>query len=157
MPGWQDIDPAQLLPVLPVIWAWSYERDSGEFTGRLLGDRIPAVAGRSITGLSMAEYYQGWNYEEIYAVRRRIVDEPAIGLERGQVFRANGQIGLGERLMLPLARDGRHADTIIGATSFELRPDFLAETTVSSSGNVPSNDAAPACYLGGTTSEFFPL
>ena len=154
MPGWQDLDPSQLTPVLPEIWAWGYDRETDRFTGRLLGEKIHVLLGRSIANVSMEAYFEGWNHAEIVACRKRVVDEPAIALERGQIFRCDGQIGFGERLILPLAKDGRHTDMIVGASDYELRADFLAEAT-GPGGAEPGKSALG--YLGGTVTQFFPL
>ena len=43
MPAWQDIKPARIAAQLPIIWSYSYDQGTDEFTGRLAGDRIVQV------------------------------------------------------------------------------------------------------------------
>jgi hypothetical protein len=39
---------------------------------------------------------------------------------QGQLYRHIGRVGMAERIVLPLADDGAHADGIIGATTYSL-------------------------------------
>ena len=50
MPAWRDIDPLKIVPYLPIVWAWRYDRQDDRFTGRLAGDAITRAFGRSLRG-----------------------------------------------------------------------------------------------------------
>jgi len=152
MPAWQQIDATEIAPVLSIIWSWKYDRMADSFTGRIAGDEIRTMVGRPITGVPMADYFEGWNYEQIFIRHKRVVTEPAIALERGLVFYRGDYCGLGERLILPLAGDGVRGDGIVGATSYHLQPALFDG----------SNDMAQLyrkyrAMLGGTATAYFPL
>ena len=151
MPGWRDLDPAEMVPALPLIWVWGYDRKTNRFTGRLAGEEVRSIVGRPIVNVPMEEYFERWNYAEIFARHKRVVDEPAIAVEKGQVFRCNDRVGFGERVILPLARDGLQADMTIAATTYRLGPE---------AGETASGISAGQRFiyrLGGTETQFFPL
>src|SRR5271157_976920 len=55
MPSWDDIRPSQITAELPIIWSYKYDRTAEVFTGRLAGNRIEEVFGKSFRGSPMAE------------------------------------------------------------------------------------------------------
>lgn len=120
LPAWRDIDPAALKPYLPIVWSWKYDRASDCFTGRLAGETITMLFGRSLRGRPMAEFFRADAYPRIFARHKRVVTEPALYHGIGLVFRHEGRAGQGERIILPLAGDGRNGDGILGATVYEL-------------------------------------
>ena len=55
MPSWGELRPAAMARQLPLIWSYRFDRSTGEFTGRLAGNRITEVSSRNAsTGLSSA-------------------------------------------------------------------------------------------------------
>jgi hypothetical protein len=76
MPAWGDIEPLAIAPHLPIVWAWKYNRAADRFTGRLAGEEINAAFGKSLRGVDMAEFFQDFHYDEIFARHRRVVTEP---------------------------------------------------------------------------------
>jgi len=118
MPGWKDIDPAAIARHLPIVWAWNYDRDTDTFTGRLAGEDIIAVFGKSIRGVAMKEFFADWQYDLIFERYKRVVTEPAFARGSGPVFIHARRYGTGERIVLPLAADGVHADCVLGATVY---------------------------------------
>lgn len=127
MPGWSDIDPAKLKSLLPFIWSWSYDHASDSFTGRLAGEEINAIFHKSLRQVPMAAFFKDWDYETIFARHKRVIDEPSIAIGKGLVFSHAGRQIFGERLILPLASDGKHADGIIGATFYDFNRLNLAD------------------------------
>lgn len=119
MPAWQDIDPTVIARHLPITWAWKYDRAANSFTGRLAGETINAIFGKSLRNARMEEFFAGWNYETIFERHRRVVCEPCVAIGKGLVFIHAERYGTGERVILPLARDGIEGDGIIGATVYE--------------------------------------
>jgi hypothetical protein len=119
MPGWSDIDPAQIKPLLPILWSWTYDRASDSFTGRIAGEEINTIFKKSLRHMPMAEFFKDWDYPTIFQRHKRVVDVPCIAIGSGLVFSHAGRQAFGERLILPLASDGVHADGIIGATVYE--------------------------------------
>lgn len=119
MPGWSDIDPTVIARHLPIMWSWKYDRAQDSFTGRLAGETINAIFGKSLRNANMKEFFAEWNYQEIFQRHRRVVMEPCIALGRGVVFVHAKRYGTGERVILPLAQNGTEGDGIIGATIYE--------------------------------------
>lgn len=126
LPGWRDLDLTRIPETAPVIWSWVYDRAANQFRGRLDGTEICRFMRRPISNLTLAEYFAGWNYDDILARHLRVVNGPAIALGRGAVFCRGDQQGIGERLILPLAEDGMHVDGLIGATAYKMAPRHLS-------------------------------
>jgi len=122
MPGWKDIDPAAIARHLPIVWSWRYDRHADTFTGRLAGEEITEVFGKSLRGVPMREFFADWQYDLIFARHRRVVTEPAFAHGAGPVFIHAGRSGMGERVILSLANDGILGDGILGATVYGMTP-----------------------------------
>jgi hypothetical protein len=118
MPGWQHIDPTAIARHLPLLWAWKYDRGTEKFTGRLSGEEINQVFGKSLRGAAMEDFFAPDQYEKIYQRHRRVVTEPSFAHGTGAVFIHAGRYGQGERIIMPLAADGQQGDGIIGATQY---------------------------------------
>jgi hypothetical protein len=124
MPSWEDLRPKAIAAQLPIVWSYKYDPATGLFTGRLAGDRITQIYGKSFRGLALAEAQAPEAFAAVHALFSRVVQEPAIYLCAGRIFRQRDQFGSGERLMLPLSSDGVVSDGILGATeSRNLLPD----------------------------------
>jgi hypothetical protein len=128
LPSWRDIQPSQMAGQLKFIWAYKYNPITKLFTGRLAGNVIEGVFGKSFRGTPMSELYPASGYERFYARSLRVTCEPALFRGEGMVFHHLERIGLGERIMLPLAADGVHGDGILGATTYEMAGGALAPT-----------------------------
>ena len=119
MPGWEDLKPSAIKDQLAIIWCWRFDSATREFIGRLAGERIEFVLGTSIRGKSMKDVFAHHDYELAYQRHLRVVTEPAFFRGHGLVYRHLDRFDIGERIILPLAKDGEHADGIIGATDFQ--------------------------------------
>jgi len=119
MPGWNDLRPSELKAQLSIIWSWKYDRASGEFTGRLAGERIQAVFGTNFRGAKMADAFARFDYEKAFKRHTRVVNEPGMFRGHGLVFHHLDRFDIGERIILPLADDGETGDGIFGATEFQ--------------------------------------
>jgi len=91
----------------------------------------------------MTEFFQGDVYRRVFARHKRVVAEPALYHGSGRVFHHEGRSGRGERIILPLAEDGRNGDGILGATIYELSAPLDVERV---------DDT-----LSGETESFFPI
>lgn len=120
MPAWRDIDPIKIAPHLPIVWSWRYDRDSDRFTGRLIGQAIVELFGKSIRGVRMEDYFSGDAYEAVYTRCRRVVTTPCFSRDCGMIYNYVDQKGRGERILMPLADDGENADGLIGATFYDV-------------------------------------
>ena len=119
MPGWNDIRPSQIAVLLPIIWTYKYDRITDSFTGRLAGDLIEHIFGKSFRGKPMAEMYPEKDYPRLFARSKRVVCEPAFYRGEGMVFKHVDHYGHGERIIMPLADDGILGDGIFGATVYK--------------------------------------
>ncbi len=122
MPAWRGIDPAAMPAQLSVIWSWKYDRDTDSFTGRLSGEDINALLGRSLRRAAMKDVFACGTYDLVFARYKRIVSEPSFMRGHGKIFAGVGRIGCGERIGLPLSEDGCRSDGIIGATAYQIIP-----------------------------------
>jgi hypothetical protein len=120
IPGWRDIEPLKIARHLPIVWSWRYDRDAERFTGRLIGQTVADLFGRSIRGVKMEDYFQGKLYDAVYARCHRVVSEPCFSRDHGNIFNYRDRFSLGERIILPLADDGKHGDGVFGATAFDM-------------------------------------
>ena len=125
-PAWRDIDPVALAPHLPVLWAWRWDKAEQTFIGRLAGEAILDAMGPGFRGGRLQDYFAGRNAEIFMHRYRRILDQPAILVNRGFIFSLISGTGIGERLGLPLAEDGEHPDGVFGATIYRVTGDRLA-------------------------------
>ena len=118
MPGWTDLKPAQIAAQLPITWSYKYDRTTGVFTGRLAGDKIAQVWEKSFRGLPIAELYPKEVLPIVIACFIHVVSEPALYVCEGTLFSHRDHHAYGERIIMPLADDGIHADGLLGATKY---------------------------------------
>ncbi len=119
MPSWGDIRPAQIAAELPIVWSYKYDRTADTFTGRLAGEQIEKIFGKTIRGSPMAEIYPEEEFPRLFARSKRVVCEPALYRGEGMVFKHADHYGHGERIIMPLAGDGILGDGILGATKYQ--------------------------------------
>jgi hypothetical protein len=122
LPGWADLSPSAIGPHLTRLWSFKYDAQTGEFTGRLAGNRIMVATGHSFRGTTLRELHPPHIYEKSQAEFTRIVTGPAIYRCRGPLFRAGGHVVEGERIVMPLAEDGEHGDGLLGASEYAVPP-----------------------------------
>lgn len=120
MPSRRDIDATRLGPVLPIIWISEYEPAAGTFRYRLAGEEVNDVWGRSVAGCLLSDFVLPERFLATNEAFLKVMREEMALLASGPVYRCNDRIGLGERLVLPLASDGVTGDGLIGATHREL-------------------------------------
>ena len=119
MPDWNDIRPNKMAAQLRIIWSYHYDRAKDVMIGRLAGDQIEQIFGKTFRGTPMDQLYPPNLFPVMFARFRRIVCEPTLYLEDGKVFQCVDHFGFGERIAMPLAEDGATGDGIIGATVYE--------------------------------------
>lgn len=118
LPGWQDIRPSAIAANLSCIWSYKYDRRSDSFTGRLAGDTIEAVFGKSFRGTAMKYLFDLDGFAFFFARHKRVVTEPCFFHGMGSVFSRLHRVGVGERIILPLSDSGMEGDGILGATLY---------------------------------------
>lgn len=120
MPSFRALRPATIAAFLPIIWIYSYDRETRRFTGRLAGERISQAFGKNFRGIALEDVHPPHLLQPMHDRMSRVVLEPCCYHNHGALFRKTGQTGMGERIMLPLADDGVHGDGILGASDYEL-------------------------------------
>jgi hypothetical protein len=118
MPSWSDLSPSAIAPHLKRLWAFKYDRATGEFTARLAGSRVMMGFGDSFRGTPLKQLHPPHVFELAQAHMARVVLEPAIYRCSGKIFKVGEHFIEGERIMFPLASDGLNSDGVLGATDF---------------------------------------
>ena len=118
MPGWENLKPSAIVGQLSMIWVFKYDRASGEFIGRLAGDRISRSFECNFRGVPLKELHTAEAYPAIYEHALRMVQAPALSYCQGTLFRQRDRLGIGERVTLPLSSDGVTCDGAIGASDY---------------------------------------
>ncbi len=119
MPSWSDLNPGRMRPQLGLIWAFKYDRGSGNFTARLAGNRIMVGFGKSFRGTPLKDLHPPDIFHWAHAGLTRIVSEPACYRSSGELFKASGKAVEGERVVLPLGTDEAGGDGALGASDFD--------------------------------------
>lgn len=120
LPAWSDIRPSAIAAELSLIWAYKYDRAADSFTGRLAGDSIEQIVGKSFRGTPMSVLYDHYDYSVFFQRCKRVVCEPTLMRSEGTVFQHVERYGLGERIIMPLADDGIRGDGLFGATVYDM-------------------------------------
>lgn len=125
LPARQDIDRVELCELLPHMWMLDVERSPWRFRYRMAGSEFAASVGRTISN----DWYDELRPLAWAANRTRLITTVRDGMptwRRGAMpveddafdFAGWSEV---ENLMLPLASDGIHVDTILGI-SMPFRP-----------------------------------
>lgn len=137
MPAWRDIDPLQLGPQLSHMWSLRYDQAEDSFTGRLSGEEINAIFGKSLRQTRIEDFFAPDDVPWIHERCLRIIATPCIALVSGPVYAYTGRYGSGCRIMLPLGEtapgesasgesasggDGVIGNEVMGATVYHLQP-----------------------------------
>jgi len=116
LPARADIDPIDLRRLLPHLALIDVLRESTDldFRYRLTGTEIVERAGRDPTGRTFSDLYTGDYLETAIATYREVVDtaEPLLS-ERTYPLVPDREFLRYDRLLLPLAADGRTVDMIM--------------------------------------------
>jgi hypothetical protein len=122
MPSWGDIRPSAIAPHLTRIWSFKYDHATGAFTARLAGNRIMLGFGNSFRGTPLRDLHPPHVFEKVQANLTRLVLGPYFYRGAGRLFRIGDHVAEGERIVLPLASDGKHCDEAIGAAEYAIPP-----------------------------------
>ncbi len=119
MPGWSDLRPATIAAQLPLVWAYRYDAQAGEFIGRLAGDAIARIFGQEFRGTKLTELEAKIDVTFLSARFRKVIAGPMLFRSDGDVFHQTDRHGYGERIIMPLSDSGGAPDGIFGATRYE--------------------------------------
>ena len=129
MPGRPDIDPAELLPLLPHILLMDVVEAGRDFRYRLVGTEVERHIGRPVTGRLISEVLNGDYLAYIHSLHRRAMTEatPVYSENNFDAARSGfapvADYKRAYRLMLPLARDGTSVDIMLCGQVFGPIPD----------------------------------
>jgi len=120
LPGRQHVDPLEIGPaLLPFLFLLEVEDDPLRFRYRLTGTHMVKGIGRDPTGRLMESAFPEFLFGRSYP------DYPACVRDRSAVRRTGAPTSVAtrdhiviDRLLLPLARDGRRVDMILGASIY---------------------------------------
>jgi len=122
MPAWRDIDALQISQHLPYMWSLRYDHSDNSFTGRLSGEEINAIFGKSLRQTRIENFFAKQDVPWIHERCLRVISKPCIALVSGPVYAYTGHYGSGHRIMMPLGDDPDHGNEVIGVTSYSLNP-----------------------------------
>jgi len=123
MPARADIDPAELVPLLPNLMLIDAAGDPLRFRFRLVGTRVARASGEDRTGHFLDEYPFFRAYPSVLEQYRQVVTEiePLLATE---IFfnREHGTAYDVERLLLPLGQGEARADMLLAHFRFMRGP-----------------------------------
>jgi hypothetical protein len=120
LPGRQHVDPTVLPPaLLPFLWLADVGRAPLRFRYRLLGTEQVRVLGRDYTGRWIDEVHPAFPGSAAAAQFIAAAEEGRPGYRRGStlIIVPKGYLSM-ERLILPLARDGRTVDMLLAISVY---------------------------------------
>jgi hypothetical protein len=119
LPGRAAIDPAEIPALLPHIFMLDVLEGPLRFRYRLVGSKLVIAGGRELTGRLMEDAHENLLTALPYADYPACVRDRRISWRRGAtVFDWGREHVMIERMLLPLATDGRNVDIILGLSVF---------------------------------------
>jgi hypothetical protein len=118
-PSRADIDPLDIVPLLPHVVMIDVERDPQRFRYRLVGTEIVRQLGRDLTGRYLDELEHNPRVAAIAAEYARVAAWGAPVCATWEYTREDGRHIRYERLALPLSSDGETVDMLFGGTVFD--------------------------------------
>jgi hypothetical protein len=127
IPARRHLDPAAIPRLLPALRLYDVHRDPWRFRYRLVGTELVRVLGRDLTG--------GWYHENVpnAETTRSYADLVFVAEGKGFCYRRGFPLELmphkdhitAERILLPLADDGRAVNMVLGFTVHHTVPSGL--------------------------------
>lgn len=122
LPGRQHVDPLAIPGLLPFVWLADVQRAPLRFRYRLLGTEHAHVFGRDYTGCWLDEVHVGFDTAPAYHQYVEAAERGRVVYRRGHtlVMLPKDYRSI-ERLLLPLARDGRTVDMLLAISLYKRR------------------------------------
>ena len=124
LPGRQHFDPLHIPLLLPHIWLLDVQRDAAsravDFRYRVVGTAVDLSMGQTLTGKRMDAVIPGFSDDtRLSAPYVAAAERSQLSYRKGApLFGHNQQYRALERLLMPLARDGRTVDMLFCITLF---------------------------------------
>src|SRR3546814_13074027 len=122
-----------------------YEPAAGTVRYRLAGEEVNDIWGFAVAGRLLSDFVPPERFSPTNESFLKVLRDEAALIASGAVYRCSGRVGLGERLILPLASDDVPADGLIRATHRESPVDLDLVATRAPVGNyvpIPDPDSA---------------
>jgi hypothetical protein len=127
LPGRQHIWPSEIIGLLRNVWLCDVQRRPLRFRYRLIGSTISYLMEHDCTGAWLDEVHQGFMLSPAYADFMEAVEAGTPAYYKGApLFHVEKDYIWMERLLLPLARDGRDVDMLLGITLYGPPRDIFA-------------------------------
>jgi hypothetical protein len=123
LPGRAQIDPTAIPGLLPFVWLADVQRAPLlRFRYRLLGTEHAHVFGRDYTGHWLDETHVNFTTSPAYRQYLAAVEQGRVGYRRGHtLIMLPKEYRSIERLLLPLARDGKAVDMLLAISLYQRR------------------------------------
>jgi hypothetical protein len=118
LPGRQHFDPLQVPQLLPWIWLVDVHREPLRFKFRLYGTQHIVPSGGDHTGKWIDEAYPNFVASDVYADYVLVAEKGVPSYRKGNASYHAPEYKELERVMLPLAGDGRTVDMILAITVY---------------------------------------
>lgn len=119
LPGRQHFEPMAVVSLLPNLWLLDVIDGGIDFRVRILGTDIEDVGTWAMTGATLQETFPSREAGVLCHELRRVVKTGRpVWHENGRYFTPARMISGVERVALPLARDGKTVDMVLGMTVF---------------------------------------
>jgi hypothetical protein len=113
MPSRADLDPAEIVPLLPGVMLVDVVADARRFVYRLVGTREVTMRGRDPTGKAVSEGFYGASAEASMASYQDVTARRALRLERREFTTPEGRFGREQVILLPLSDDDARVNMIL--------------------------------------------
>lgn len=119
LPSRADFDPVAMPALLPSICLIDVQADPQRFRYRLIGTAIVPILGAEYTGRWLDECMGGFESSDFSNALKAVARDGQPCHFRGiSSFRFSRDVAEIEHVILPLARDGRNVDMILGSFVF---------------------------------------
>jgi hypothetical protein len=122
MPSWADLTSPAFSPYFKMLWGFQYDREAKQFRGWLAGHKLRKWVDARFNGGLYQDLAPPQNYEETQQYLTRIVTASQVFRTSGRLFIVNDIAVTGERILLPVAADGKNADGVFGASDYVSPP-----------------------------------
>lgn len=119
LPGRQHLDPIDIPALLPWLWLVDVRREPPRFRFRLFGTKHYEQMHGDPTGRWCDEAFPTFETQPTYPDYLKVGLEGLVSYRKGPpAYHVDSECRLIERIMLPLARDGRTPDMILALTLY---------------------------------------
>lgn len=117
VPRRQRVDPVEIPYALSLVWLCDHLPAEQRFRYRLIGQQVRDIYAGPVVGRSLDVITDGSVLPRVSDYFQRCVQLPAVVTVTGKIYSELARPARGERVLLPLAGDGRTVDGILGATA----------------------------------------